>query len=62
MTPDKRGYNIKEAATYLGVSKSTVWRLVRAGRLHTFKLEGCTLTERWELDALFPTRTAPTPA
>lgn len=63
MTTDKRGYSVKQAADYCGVSKSTIWRGVRDGRLHTFKLLGCTVIEGWELDALFPpTRTSPNPA
>lgn len=60
--PDQRGFSIKQAAKYCGVSKSTIWRAVQAGQLHTFKLLGCTTIERWELDALFPTRGDPSPA
>lgn len=42
----------KEAASYLGVSESTIWRMLRAGTLTGIKLRGRTVVSRAACDAL----------
>ena len=37
---NKLAYSIPEAAKALGISKTTIWRLIAAGDLSTFKI-GC---------------------
>lgn len=41
----KLSYSIKEAAAAIGVSISTIWNLIKAGDLWTFKLGARTLIE-----------------
>ena len=38
---DLRTVTFKEAAIRLGISRPTVYRMVKSGRLETVKLEGC---------------------
>jgi excisionase family DNA binding protein len=45
-------YGIIEAALALGVSRSTVWRLITRGELAVFKILGRTLIPRQELERL----------
>jgi len=45
-------YSVKDAATVIGVSKTTIWRLIAAGEIHTFKLGCRTLIRADELQAL----------
>lgn len=35
---DARFYNVREAARYLGVNRSTVWRWIEAGRLTAYRV------------------------
>jgi excisionase family DNA binding protein len=45
-------YSIKDAAARLGVSESTVWRLIRQGRLRATRLLGRTLLAEAELQRI----------
>ena len=45
-TTDKLAYNVPEAAEAIGVSRATIWNLVKDGRLTTFKYAGRTLIRR----------------
>jgi len=45
-------HSIDDAATRLGVSVSTIWRLIRSGQLRTVKILGRTLVPESELRRL----------
>jgi excisionase family DNA binding protein len=45
-------HSIDDAATRLGVSVSTIWRLIRSGQLRTVKILGRTLVPESELQRL----------
>jgi len=45
-------HSIDAAATRLGVSVSTIWRLIRSGQLRTVKIRGRTLVPESELQRL----------
>ena len=45
-------HSIDDAATRLGVSVSTIWRLIRSGQLRTVKIRGRTLVPESELQRL----------
>jgi excisionase family DNA binding protein len=47
----KLSYSIKEAAAAIGVSTGTIWKLIRAGDLWTFKLGARTLMKAEVLQA-----------
>jgi predicted site-specific integrase-resolvase len=50
---EKQGYRPKQAADYLGISLSSFWNYVRAGKLHTIKLSAnITVVTKTELDSL----------
>lgn len=55
---DPISYSIPGAAQALGVSKSTIWRLVADGQLATFKLGARTLILRDALLRLVEQKTA----
>lgn len=61
MTTDQRCFQPKDAAAYLGISRSTIWRYIRAGKLPTMKLGAIVLIEKSALDALLQTPTSPSP-
>lgn len=43
LEPQKLSYNVNEAAAALGVSRSSIYKLVREGKLETFTWCGRTL-------------------
>lgn len=43
---------VKDAAALLGVHRATIWRLMKAGRLHGVELLGSVRVRRAELEAL----------
>ena len=45
-------HSIDDAATRLGVSVSSIWRLIRSGQLRTVKIRGRTLVPESELQRL----------
>ena len=45
-------HSIDDTATRLGVSVSTVWRLIRSGQLRAVKIRGRTLVPESELQRL----------
>lgn len=49
---NKLAYSIPEAAGAIGISKTTVWRLIAAGDLKTFKIGCRTLIRADALQAL----------
>jgi excisionase family DNA binding protein len=49
---DRLAYSVPDAAKAIGVSKSTFWRLIAGGEVHTFKLGARTLVRAEELHAL----------
>jgi len=53
--------SMKETAKTLGISHSTLYKLVSAGRLQTHRLGGRTLVRRADVEALFKTAPESTP-
>lgn len=51
-------YSINKAAEVLSMSRSTVWRLIDAGELTTFKVGGRTLIRHDVLQALVDRKSA----
>lgn len=49
---DPISYSVVSAAEALGISKTTIWRLIAAGDLKTFKLGHRTLIHADDLKAL----------
>lgn len=49
---EKLAYSVTEAAAAIGVSRSTVWKLVAEKRLPTVKLGHRTLIRRQDLESL----------
>jgi excisionase family DNA binding protein len=49
-------YGIKDAARALGISSSTVWRLVASGDLSVFRILGRTLITHKELERFIDER------
>lgn len=49
--PEKLSYNVPEAAAAIGVSKTTIYKMVNEGDLKTFKWAGRTLIRRDVLQA-----------
>ena len=41
--PQPLAYNVPDAGRAIGVSKATIWRLIKAGELRTFKVGARTL-------------------
>ncbi len=63
-TPTRAGlpplsYSVDGAARAIGVSKATIWRLIAAGNLTTFKLGARTLIRADVLMAFIDARSAP---
>lgn len=56
--PEKLAYRMDEAAAAIGLSKPTLYRLVKAGELRTFKMGHRTLIRREELEALIDRKAA----
>lgn len=59
MAPTPLAHRIPEAASMLGVSKSTIWRMVAAGTLEARKIGAATVIPHAVLEAYFegaPTR------
>lgn len=56
----KLAYGVLEAAEALGVGKSTVWRLIEAGELATFRLGARRLIRRDVLEAFVDSRSCGT--
>ncbi|MFC5556796.1 helix-turn-helix domain-containing protein [Methylobacterium iners] len=50
--PAPAAFSIEASAEYLGVSRSSIWRLIKAGTLPCVRLGGRTLLRRVDLDAL----------
>lgn len=48
----KRGLTIAEAATYVGLHRTTIYRLARNGKLKIRKIGGRSILLREDLDAL----------
>lgn len=46
---DRQAFSVDRAAETLSLGASTIWRLIKAGRLKTVKLGGRTLIRREEL-------------
>ncbi len=44
--------SVDEAASYIGVSRATLWRLLKSNALARVRLGGRTLVRRADLDAL----------
>jgi excisionase family DNA binding protein len=44
-----RGWSIKEVSQILGLSESTLYREIKSGKLHTYKLSGSTRIRHAEL-------------
>lgn len=55
---EKRSYGVIETAVALGLSRSTVYRLIQRGELATFKVGARTLISRRVLDS-FVDRSSP---
>ena len=51
-TTEKRAFHIKEAAMTYGLSRSTLYKQMKAGRLRTVKIGGRRLIPRDALEAL----------
>ena len=49
---DKWAYRVDDACSSLGISRTTLYELVKAGELKTIKLAGRTLVPRSELERL----------
>ena len=58
----KLSYSIKEAAAAIGVSTWTIWQLIKAGDLTTFKMGARTLIRADVLEGLIDRRSLPSPA
>jgi excisionase family DNA binding protein len=41
--PEKLSYTLEEAARATGVSRTTIWRQIKAGKLQSFRYAGKTL-------------------
>lgn len=56
---EKLAYRLPEAASALGVSRSSVYRLIASGELRAAKVGGSTVIPKYELEALLaPARAA----
>ena len=51
-------YSVPDAAKAIGVSKNTVWNLLRTGELRSFKLGARTLIRAEELRAMIDRKAA----
>ncbi|MGE0742299.1 MAG: helix-turn-helix domain-containing protein [Hyphomonadaceae bacterium] len=51
LPPEKLAYGIKEAASALGVSKTTIWRAMKEGKLSAVKVGNRTLIKTEALQA-----------
>ena len=52
LPPDKLAYTLDEAAHALGIGRTTLWKMTKAGEIATFQLHGRTLVRRADLEAL----------
>jgi excisionase family DNA binding protein len=50
-TPEKVTYRVKDLVAATGLSRSTVWTLIRTGELPSFKFQGMRLVLKSDLDA-----------
>lgn len=48
-TLDPLAYPVPQAAEVIGVSESTMWRLIRDGEVVALKIRGCTVIRRGQL-------------
>lgn len=55
---DHLSYSVEGAAKAIGISRTTIWRLVQAGELRTFKIGGRTLIRADVLAAFIDRRSA----
>jgi excisionase family DNA binding protein len=46
LDPEKLSYNVIQAAAATGVSRATIWSLIKEGELESFKWGGRTLIRR----------------
>lgn len=49
--PEKISYRVKELIAVTGLSRSTLWTLIKRGEIPSFKLHGVRLVLRSELEA-----------
>lgn len=54
-----RAAKVDKGAAYVGVSRATLYREQKAGRIQFMKIDGCTLVEYSELDRWFNERATP---
>jgi excisionase family DNA binding protein len=59
--PEPLSYGIPDAGRAIGVSRATIWRLVAAGEIKTFKLGNRTLIKADELRAFVERKAAVPP-
>jgi excisionase family DNA binding protein len=57
--PDALAYSVPDAGRVVGLSRTTMWRLIASGELQTFKIGGRTLVAREDLEVLMKLRPAP---
>ena len=55
---DKMAYSVNGAGKVIGLSRSTVWRLIHDGELRTFKIGGRTLIRADVLAAFIDRKSA----
>lgn len=53
LNPNKLAYRVDEAADAIGVSRSTIYELVRAGELELGKIAGRSVIKRDQIEAYF---------
>jgi excisionase family DNA binding protein len=56
MDADKGVFTVEEAASYLRVSRQTIWRLIRAGTLPAGKVGRAWRIRRIDVEALLTTQ------
>jgi len=49
---ERGAFSVEEGADYLGVSRATVYRMLRDGELARVRIKGRTVVRRLDLDAL----------
>lgn len=48
---ERRVFHVSDAATYIGLSRSTIYELIKAGEIELGKLHGRSVIKREVLDA-----------
>lgn len=49
-TTDRRGLSVREAAQYLGIGTTSLYKLIRQGRVRIIKLGSRTIVPRAEIE------------